>query len=131
MIGLDTNVLVRFLVQDDPHQAAQATRLIETLSAEQPGYLAEVVLVELAWVLSAAYGYSRGQIADVLERLLRSRELVIEHPSRSLQAVRLYRDSGADFADALIALAAKEAGCSRVMSFDRRACKAVGMAVLR
>ena len=104
MIGLDTNVLVRYLMQDDAAQAAKASRLIERCSAEEPGFIAMVVLVELVWVLESSYGIERARIAAALELLLRTRELRVEQAETAWHAVRMYRDSRADFADALIAL---------------------------
>ena len=93
MIGLDTNVLVRYLMQDDAAQAAKASRLIERCSAEEPGFIAMVVLVELVWVLESSYGIERARIAAALELLLRTRELRVEQAETAWHAVRMYRDS--------------------------------------
>ena len=130
MIGLDTNVLVRYLMQDDAAQAAKASRLIERCSAEEPGFIAMVVLVELVWVLESSYGIERARIAAALELLLRPRELRVEQAETAWHAVRMYRDSRADFADALIARCAAAAGCERTLTFDRDAARLSGMALL-
>ncbi len=130
MIGLDTNVLVRYLMQDDAAQAAKASRLIERCSAEEPGFIAMVVLVELVWVLESSYGIERARIAAALELLLRTRELRVEQAETAWHAVRMYRDSRADFADALIARCAAAAGCERTLTFDRDAARRSGMALL-
>ena len=86
MIGLDTNVLVRYVMQDDPRQSPKATRLIESLTSDQPGFVPLVAIVELVWVLSSSYGLNRDQIAEALNLLLRSKELVIDRAERVLQA---------------------------------------------
>ena len=72
MIGLDTNVLVRYIMQDETRQAASATRLIESLSVESQGFVPLVSVVELAWVLTAAYELDRGQLVQAFESLLRA-----------------------------------------------------------
>ena len=90
MIGLDTNVLVRYLMQDDPRQSLRATRLIESLSAEDPGFVPVVALMELVWVLSGSYGLHRAQVATVLDGLLRSKELVVDRADLVTQALSRY-----------------------------------------
>ncbi len=78
MIGLDTNVLVRYVVQDDPDQSARATALVESLDDQRRGFVSVVVLVELAWVLRRAYGARPDDVHAVVDRLLRARELVVQ-----------------------------------------------------
>ncbi len=131
MIGLDTNVLVRYLMQDDPRQSPRATQLIEALSAEEPGFVPVVALVELVWVLSGSYGLDRKQIATVLDTLLRSKELVIDRADLVAQAVKRYSTAGADFADALIERIAAAAGCTATMTFDAGAVKSAAMSLVR
>lgn len=130
MIGFDTNVLVRYLMQDDAAQAAKASRLIERCSADEPGFITLVVLVELVWVLESSYDIQRARIAAALELLLRTRELRVEQAEVAWHAVRVYRESRADFADALIARCAAAAGCERILTFDRDAARLAGMALL-
>ena len=121
MIGVDTNVLVRYVVQDDPRQAAAASHFIETtLSEDEPGWIASIVLCEFVWVLEAAYGYARNAIAATLERLFEVDRFRVEEPSLAWRALDAYR-SGADFADALIALGNEHAGCDYTATFDRGA----------
>jgi predicted nucleic-acid-binding protein len=127
MIGLDTNVLVRYIVQDDPKQSPRATRLIESLTAESPGYVTLVSIVELVWVLSGCYGSTRGEICEVLETLLRSRELVVADADIVWKALRLYREGKADFADNLIERLSNAAGCIHTATFDRTAAGVCGM----
>lgn len=127
MIALDTNVVVRFLTQDDPAQSAQANALFARLSEAEPGFLCREVVVELVWVLERAYGLPRHDIAAALDGLLAAREMVIEAPDRTGLAVERYRQGGAGFSDRMIALAARDAGCSATLSFDRKAASHAGM----
>jgi len=121
------NVLVRYVMQDDPRQSPRATRLIESLSAEEPGFVPVVALTELVWVLSGSYALARTQVATVLDTLLRSKELVLDRADIVTQALQRFSASGADFADALIERIAAAAGCSATMSFDAGAVKAAAM----
>jgi predicted nucleic-acid-binding protein len=130
MIGLDTNVVVRYIVQDDPLQSPQATRLIESLSAESPGFITMVSVIELVWVLQGCYRATRAELVEVLETLLRTRELVVERAEAVLRALRVFAHSNADFADCLIERCARDAGCDDVMTFDRDAAKTAGMRVI-
>lgn len=132
MIGLDTNVVVRFLAQDDAVQSPIATRFIAGLSREQPGLISAVVLAEITWVLSRAYEASREDIAKAVEGLLRSAELIVENADAAYRALGLYRASkSAEFADALIAQTAALAGASETVSFDKNAAAELGMRLLR
>lgn len=130
MIGVDTNVLVRFLVQDDPDQAKAAATLFAGLTEEAPGFLCREVLVELVWVLERAYGLSRPDIARALDSLLEARELVVEAADRVAIAVDRYRKGGAGFSDQMIALAGQGAGCQATVTFDRQAGALPGMRLL-
>ncbi|MDE3010828.1 MAG: type II toxin-antitoxin system VapC family toxin [Pseudomonadota bacterium] len=130
MIGLDTNVIVRYIMQDDGKQSPLATRLIESLSAEEPGFIPLVSMVELGWVLLSAYGLDRGQLIEAFTGLLRTKELVVERAEIVWQALRLLQGTNADFADCLIACSASSAGCGRTMTFDRGAAKCAGMTLL-
>lgn len=130
MIGLDTNVLVRYVAQDDAKQSHQATRLIESLSADSPGYISQVAVVELVWVLSGCYSSGRDEIAAVLETLLRAKELVIADADTVWKALRLFRQGKADFADCLIERSADAAGCDHTATFDRDAAKHCGMRLI-
>jgi predicted nucleic-acid-binding protein len=130
MIGLDTNVLVRYIMQDDAKQAPLATRLVESLSAEAPGFLPLVAVVELAWVLSSAYDLDRAQLVEAFEGVLRTKELVIERAEVVWKALRAFQSANADFADCLIAHSAASAGCEKTMTFDRGAAKSAGMTLM-
>ncbi len=131
MTGIDTNVLVRYIMQDDPRQSAVATRWIESLTVESPGFVPMVVMVELGWVLEGAYALDRDQLAEAFEAILRAKEFMVEQAAVVWNAVRTFRSGNADFADALIERSAASAGCDRTMTFDRGAAKHCGMALLR
>ena len=127
MIGLDTNIVVRYIMQDDPRQSALATRLVESLTAATPGYVPLVSVTELSWVLSSAYGLERAQLVAALEGLLRTKEIVVEQAETVWKALRLFHSGNADFADCLIERSAAAAGCEQTMTFDRGAVKGCGM----
>ena len=131
MIGIDTNVLVRYIAQDHASQSALATRLIENdCSAVAPGYISLVVLVELVWVSESCYGAARADVVEIVRRLLSIRQLVVQDAEVVWKALRRFESSKADFADALVEELALVAGCSAVMTFDKAAAKA-GMTLLR
>ena len=127
MIGLDTNVLVRYIAQDDPAQSPQATRLIESLTAEEPGFVSIVAAIELVWVLTGCYAAGREHIFAVLETLLQTREIMVEQTDTVWKALRKYKEGKADFADCLIERAGAAAGCAHTASFDRAAIRDCGM----
>ena len=130
MIGLDTNVLVRYLTQDDPAQAARATRLMEQeLSEDEPGYVGLVALAETTWVLQRLYRASAAEIRDTVADLLGARQIVVENRDAVSRALATSFDGKCTFADALIAASAAVAGCTSVVSFDRGAARA-GMKLL-
>ena len=122
MIGLDTNVLVRYLTQDDPDQAALATRIVEKeLTEDAPGFIGLVVLVETAWVLQRLYRASAEEIRETMIDLLGSRSIVVENRDVVTRAIALSKQNSCGFADAVIAASAFDAGCEKVISFDRGA----------
>lgn len=121
MIGVDTNVLVRFLTQDDRVQSARANELLETrCSREHPGFVAVVVVCELVWVLRGAYRYEKSSVVSVLEQLLNTVELQVECEDVVRQALSAYREGSADFADYVIACGNQLAGCEATYSFDQK-----------
>jgi len=129
VIGLDTNVIVRYLVQDEPDQSSTASAVIDALTAEDPGFLSLVTLVELYWVLRRAYRISTARCVELIEGLLNARELRIDQESvvRAALAARL---GGVDFADAVIAELGRVAGCDHTVTFDRRAAESNQMRLL-
>lgn len=124
MIGIDTNVLVRHLTQDDGVQSARASAFIEReLTPAQPGFISIVTMVETVWVLERAYGFTAGEIAAAVEGVLAADALVVEDESEVFVAANDLKESGADFADALVAALCRLAGCKFVMTLDRRAAR--------
>jgi len=122
VIGIDTNVIVRYLTQDDRVQSLAAKRIFEQrLTAERPGFISVVVMVETAWVLERAYRASRRAIAASFEALLTTDTLVIESEQEVYLATISLLGGTASFADALIAALGAKAGCSYTLTFDRKA----------
>jgi predicted nucleic-acid-binding protein len=132
VIGLDTNVVVRYLAQDDEKQAAVANRLIESsLSAQSRGFISIVSLAEIVWVMSSNYRATRTVVADIVEGLLTAPQLMLERADVVWRALRTYRDSKADFSDAVIVELGRDAGCSKTVTFDREAAAHPGFEALR
>ncbi len=130
MIGLDTNVLVRYIMQDDPKQSPKATKLIESLDGDNPGYITLVSVVELYWVLTASYELTGEQVAQALEAILRTKQFLVERAAQVMRALRVFADGKSDFADCLIERSADSAGCARTMTFDVGASKHAGMTLV-
>ena len=126
MIGLDTNVLVRYLAQDDPIQSERATTLINTLTPENPGYITLVALVELVWVMESCYNTTKTEIVTILQMLLGTKELIVENAETAIRASKVFSLSKAGFADCLIERSANKAGCQYSVSFDANAVKDAG-----
>jgi predicted nucleic-acid-binding protein len=131
MIGLDCNVIVRYLTQDDAIQSPVATRLFESFSWEKPGYVSLVALIETIWVLRSFYDSSRQHIHRVVETLLRTRGLVVERSDLVWMALHAFSKGNADFADYLIERCGHAAGCQYTLTFDRDASNTAGLRLLR
>lgn len=130
MIAIDTNVLVRFLTQDDPEQARAATGFMNGLRQTNPGFISREVMVELVWVLERAYGFSRAEVAGALEALLSATEIEVEVADDTGRAVFQYREGGFGFADLMIAAAARRADAMPLVTFDRKAARIPGVELL-
>ena len=130
MIGIDTNVLVRFLTQDDPVQSPQAARFMATLSADETGFVNVVTLAELAWVLERSFRLSHGEVADAILLLLESDTLTFESVTEVFAAFALLEEGKGSLGDALIGQLALSAGCSHVATFDVDACRLPGFALV-
>jgi predicted nucleic-acid-binding protein len=129
--GIDTNILIRYLVRDDPAQFRAAVRFIENDCSEaEPGFVNHVVLAELVWVLERGYRYPRPAIVTALGALLRTSQLSIEHPEDTRSALYEYQN-GADFADSLIAAANSRVGCEYTATLDRRAARRKGFRLIQ
>jgi predicted nucleic-acid-binding protein len=126
MIGLDTNILIRFITRDDLAQSRRADEIFAGLTEEEPAFISVVVMAELAWALERTYDYSNVEIASAIERMLQIEVLQIEREQEVLTAmVSLKRGRGA-FADALIGEFGSRAGCIRTLTFDRKAARLPG-----
>jgi predicted nucleic-acid-binding protein len=122
MIGLDTNILVRYLAQDDPVESPRATEIIERrLTEKSPGFISVVAMVETVWVLDRAYGLERVEIAAALERVLQADTLVVESEQEVFTATTALKERTGSFADALIGALGARAGCARTLTFDKSA----------
>ena len=130
MISLDTNVLVRYLVNDDVEQSAAARALASTLTAAEPAFVGREVLVELVWVLERSYGFSRDAIATTLLDMLSREGIVLETSDDVARAALGYRRGNADFSDLMIAAASRREGALPLCTFDRRALRLEGVRLL-
>ena len=130
MIGLDTNILVRYFAQDDPAQAHAATAIVEERLTEQnPGFISTVVMAETVWVLDRVYRLNDTSIATIIERMLQADVFVIDSEQQVFSAMIALKEGLGSFADALIAALAAEAGCSVTLTFDRKALRLPGFGV--
>lgn len=132
MIGLDTNVLVRFIAQDDAVQSREATELIEDrLTLENPGYVNLIAMAETVWVLERIYDLSNLSLAAAIERVLQIEVLVVENEQEVFAAMIALKTGKGSFADSLIGALGKKVGCSSTVTFDKRALRLPGFAPLR
>lgn len=127
MIGLDINIIVRYLTQDDPAQSPVATDIMEfRLTPENPGFISVVAMVETVRVLDRAYGLTPQQIAAALERMLQADTLVIENEQEVFAATVALKTGSGSFADALIGALGARAGCAHTLTFDKAALRLPG-----
>jgi len=130
MIGLDTNVLIRYLTQDDKTQATKTNKLIDNeLSTSNPGFITLISLVEVVWVLESCYEQRKDTLTDVVYSLLTTKQLLVESADMAYLALKRYSAGKADFSDALIAVISENRGCETVVTFDKKG-KSVGMTVM-
>jgi predicted nucleic-acid-binding protein len=127
MIGLDTNVLVRLVVGDDPQQTRQAKAYVDRhCTLDSPGFINCIVLAELVWVLKSSYGYNRSEIAAAVEGLVIGADRIVEHPDAVRASLDDYKAGRLDFTDALIGHVNRARGCEATTTFDLRAAKLDG-----
>ncbi len=132
MIGLDTNVLLRYIVQDDPIQSKCATEYIEShCSVSNAGFINLIVICEIVWVLKKAYGYNKEIIIDVIKRLLSTKEFIIENSDIVWQAVKEYSNGKAGLADFLIGCSNKNKGCGYTITFDKQSAQGENFRLLK
>lgn len=129
VIGVDTDVLVRWLVADDADQYALAASVISEAATDEI-YISLIVLIELTWVLTRTYKYPREDVLAMVENLLDMREIVLPDRGLALEAVGFSREHGCEFADALLGVLNRDAGCSTTATFDRRASRLSVMTLL-
>lgn len=130
MIALDTNILVRFIVQDDPVQCRQTDELMATLSSSEPAWISLAVVMELVWVLTRIYKLGQPEMVPILAGLLDRDELDIQHRGTLRKALDLYRTQNVDFDDCIIAESGRAQGCTRILTFDKKAASRVGMELI-
>src|SRR5206468_2273755 len=119
MIGLDTNILIRYLTQDDPIQSPKATEIIERrLTEAKPGFVSVIAMVESTWVLDRAYGLTAQEIAVAIERMLQIDVLIVEKEQEVFTAMVALKQGRGSFADALVAELGASAGCTHTLTFD-------------
>ena len=126
MIGLDSNILLRFVLQDDERQFAMANDVIASCSSKQPGYVNLVVLCEVVWFLTKQAKLDRVFVAEIFAGLLQTTDLKFERPDIVARALEDVRVLGSGFADRIIALINLEDGCVHTVTFDRKAGRTVG-----
>ena len=134
MIGLDTNVLVRYIAQDDPKQSKAASRVIEKkCTQESPGFIAHIVLCELCWVLKRCYKADNSKISAVIDQILRTRQLEVEDPKTVWQALGdfVQGSTDTDWADCLINNINKSHGCMETLTFDKGASRLKGFTLVK
>jgi len=127
MIGLDTNVVVRYLTQDDPVQSRRATEILEQeLTVARPGFVCVVTMAEIVWVLDRAYGLTAREVASAIERMLQTDVLLIENEQEIFTAAAALKSGRGSFPDALIAALGAKAGCKHTLTFDQKALRLPG-----
>ena len=126
MTAVDTNVIVRYLVADDPGQSEAARSLLEQLTPDNPGFICREVVIEAAWVLERSYRFPRTRIAEVLMDLTASDSLVVENADDVVAAAHRYRQGGVGFSDMMILAAAERVGAAPLYTFDRRLARMQG-----
>ena len=130
MIGLDTNVLVRYFAQDDAVQSPQANRIMEALSEDNGGFVSVVSIVELVWVMQSAYQADRATVTNIMQTLFSIASIKVENTETVQKALRTYSNTQADFADCLIVKSCEAADCDTTMTFDVGAAKKCGMTLV-
>ena|SRR5579872_4643705 len=122
MKGIDTNVLVRYIVQDDPEQSRQASQFIEAACSEENTiFITGIILCELVWILETVYDYSRQEIALVLEKILTVRQFHIFQPDILRKSLHDYQHLKVDFSDSYIAHLNIDNECEYTVTFDKKA----------
>ena len=130
MIGLDTNILVRFIAQDDPTNSPKANSIMRSLSVEEPGWIAVSAMAEFARVMKRRFRISRTDVYAMLNMFLTWPEIVVEQADLVRSAANMFQNGKAEFTDYLVACSGRKAGCSSTLTFDRKAAKTAGMTLI-
>lgn len=131
MIGLDTNVLLRSVLNDDPQQSRRANAIFDSLTVDEPGWVGLTNLIEMVWVLTRMVHLDRGVVSRIVNNVLALDTIVLEQPGIVARALERYSRGKADFADCVIAVSAEAAGCTKTLTFDRIAARDAGMELIR
>lgn len=126
MFALDTNVLIRYIVQDDKLQAGKAGKIIEALDKDAPAFISCIVLCEINWVLQSAYKISKAERIKVLMGIITTSVFTVERSEACLKALRLFEQGQADYSDYLTQQIALQEGYDTVLTFDQKALKSRG-----
>ena len=130
MIAIDTNVIVRSLMDDDVEHSAAANRLLDVLTTQNPGFVCREVVIELVWVLERVYKLPRATIGNMILELIVSVDLIVENDHVMTQAAYRYMQGGVDFADLMILAAADDQGAAPLYTFDRKLARMNGARLL-
>jgi predicted nucleic-acid-binding protein len=130
MIALDTNILIRFFMKDDPAQVARVRAVMNSLTVEYPAWVGLAAVQELVWVLTSTYQANRADVLLCIDSLLTMKEIIMEQPDVIRHAARIYQATKVEFSDCLISASARAAGCTRTLTFDQRAAKTAGMTLV-
>ncbi len=130
MSGVDTNVIIRYLVGDDAEQAEAARALLDGFTPDDPAFICREVVMEVAWVLERSYHFTRSRVAEALMDLTASDSLAVENPDDVAAAAHLYRQEGVGFSDLMVLSAAKRAGATPLYTFDRRLARMEGVVLV-
>jgi predicted nucleic-acid-binding protein len=130
VIGIDTNVLVQYFIEDDPAQSGLADSFFRSLSSAEPGWVSQATILEFVSVMKSTRRLDRKTIAMMLGNLAMLDSVVLEQVDNVDKALQRYRNGKAEFADCLIAASARAAGCSKTVTFDKIAARDAGMELL-
>ena len=131
MIGVDTNVLVRLIINDDPRQHSLAKAFFAGLSTDSPGFVSLTTLIETVWILRRSYAMDADTVGKFINKLLSSREIIVQAAGVVRRGMRDAVEAKADFADAVISHLGIDAGCDYTVTFDRSAADLPGMLLLK
>jgi len=127
VIGIDSNVIVRYLIRDDEKQTPEAKAILDGCTVQEPGFISLVALIETMWVMKRVYKVSREGILYSMTGLLASPVICVQEGKVVDEALEFSRRENCDMPDVLISFFGRMAGCSRTLTFDRKAANIPGM----